>query len=246
MIKKLAEAARYNSGRHFLDSGDHYGRHYEKGPISENDPAIKIELWGENEVMATIETVAFLSEKCEHLDYIQNQFDEFAADLTQSWFECGQAFCELKGYELKARDNTYNNENDLSQDYVWEIWDDPNPECDDWIYSDSAILVVYIHTGCDIRGGYSFPVFLKCTDYDYSLPIDTVVGWNLCDASIDGEEIMDNYEFDEEFQVGNSSNPSYQLNKEIDFVFAPWSVNHGYVLAKLNNGVIGKFYPEIR
>lgn len=33
----------------------------------------------------------------------------------------------------------------------------------DWYYSDDVVIVLYVHTGADVRGGYSPPLFGKWT-----------------------------------------------------------------------------------
>lgn len=244
-FKVLAEAARYASGTHFLDSGGAYGRHWQKPPIEKKDESVSIEVWGENEILATMETCHFLANTSSHLKHLQERFDEWEGDQEGSWFECGEDFCtkELGLVKLHS-DNTYNSENDLSQDFVYAVYDIPESETDDWIYSESAIFVVWIHTGCDIRGGYSPPIFLQ-SEGDYAVPVDFCVGWNFDEVSIDGEEIEETWEFDDRFQTGYSSNPTYQLNQHIDFVFAPWSAKHGYVLLKMDNGAVVKAVPTV-
>ena len=246
-LETIAKAFRFNSGRSFLDSGDHYGRHYDKPPISEEQPLITIDVYG-NDVTATIETALFLAKTCEVDFAIQEQFEAWAeleenSDL--SWFEAGETFAkDVLGLKQLARDNTYNNENDLSQNYVWELYAEDDQG--DWIYLDDALMVCYAHTGCDARGGYAFPLFMRCQG-DYSIPIDLTVEWYISEGSLEGEELEDEdlRNLDEQWSCGYSSNPTYQLSKEIEEVIED-SATVDSVKVKLKSGEIVKVWASAR
>ena len=85
---------RYDSGRHFLDSGGAYGRHHEKPAIAKNCPPVVCEArnisWkGETrvDVCATIETGHFLADKLNIDREVQTQFQDWAAERDETWFE---------------------------------------------------------------------------------------------------------------------------------------------------------------
>lgn len=46
---------------------------------------------------------------------------------------------------------------------------DPKENESDWVYADDALVVIYIHTGCDVRGGYGQPVFLRSSNSSYAM-----------------------------------------------------------------------------
>jgi hypothetical protein len=246
-FETIAKAFRYNSGKSLYDSGDHYGRHYEKPPIDEKAPMVTIDIW-RDEVNARIESALFLAETCEVDADLQKQFEEWAAleeNSDLSWFEAGEQFAtEVLGLTQKARDNTYNGENDLSQDYVWEVYSDNDNR--DWIYDEDALLVIYAHTGCDVRAGYSPPIFLRHQG-DYTLPVDIVAEWYISKARLNGEELTDNecHQLDEQWQCGYSSNPSYQLSKDIERVFG-FTKTDDSVVVKLESGEIIKIHASAR
>lgn len=247
-FETIAKAFRYNSGRSFLDSGDYYGRHHEKPPIAEERPMVTIDTWRNDEVNPTIEVAHFLAETCEVDFEIQYQFEEWAAQEENSelsWFEAGEKFAtEVLGLNQYARDNTYNSENDLSQDYVWELYAEDDKG--DWIYSDDALYVVYAHTGCDVRGGYAYPLFLRCQG-DYSIPVDLVAEFYISEGRLNGEELSDEEcrSLDEEWQCGYSSNPSYQLSKSIERIFG-FTKTVDSVVVKLKSGEIVKIHASAR
>lgn len=243
----IAKAFRYNSGKSFLDSGDHYGRHYEKPPISDDQPIVTIDCY-KREVSPRIETALFLAETCEVDFDIQDQFDEWAAkeeNSELSWFEAGKQFAtDVLGLQQLARDNTYNNENDLSQDYVWEVYDEEDRG--DWIYQDDALMVCYAHTGCDVRGGYSYPLFMRCQG-DYAVPFDLCAEFYISEGRKDDVELTDDEcrELDEQWQIGYSSCPGYQFSKEIERVFQ-FTKKVDSVVVKLKTGEIVKVYASAR
>ena len=88
---------------------------------------------------------------------------------------------ERLGYHQLARDNTYNwGSNDLDQCFVFEVWS--KDESEEWIYAEDAVVLVYAHTGADVRGGYARPIAVVF-DGEYSVPIDIVVNFSYADDS---------------------------------------------------------------
>lgn len=245
-LATIAKAFRHNTGKSFLDSGDFYGRHYDKPPITDETPLVSIDTW-RTEVTATIDTARFLAETCEVDTDLQSQFDEWAeleenSDL--NWFEAGEKFAtEVLGLTQLARDSTYNGENDLSQTYVWEVYGE---DTGDWIYNYDALMVVYAHAGCDVRGGYAYPLFLRCQG-DYSIPMDLVAEFFIVDGRRDGEELDRDecQQLDEEWQCGYSSNPSYHMSKNIERVFG-FTKTTNTVVVKLKSGEIVKISAQAR
>ena len=246
-LETITKAFRFNTGKSMLDSGDFYGRHYDKPPISDEQPLVKVHVYG-NEPSATIETALFLAETCEVDFAIQAQFEEWAAleeNSELSWFEAGETFAtDVLGLTQLARDNTYNNENDLSQDYVWEVYSDSDKG--DWIYDDEAIMVCYAHTGCDVRGGYAYPLFLRCQG-DYSIPMDLTVEWRISEGKLGDEELEDEdmRNIDEQWSIGYTSCPSYQFSKDIEEVIED-SATVDSVEVKLKSGELVKVYASAR
>jgi hypothetical protein len=244
----IAKAFRHNTGAHFLDSGSAYGRHHENPPIGKDDPIVKIECY-EKEVLATIETAHLLAATCEVDIDLQDRFDEWVAleeNSELTWFEAGEQFSKkVLGLHRQARDNTYNGEHDLSQDYVWEVYTEEKYPSD-WIFVDDALLVVYAHTGCDVRGGYAYPLFLRCQG-DYSIPIDLVAEFYVEEGTMDGKELEDHEirELDESWSCGYSSHPSYELSKDIEEVFVD-TATVDTVKVKLKTGEIVKIVASVR
>ena len=220
-MKNTTKYTRYNSGKHFLDSGGESGRLWQQ-PIEKR--SVWFDKSGEYSVISTDHLLSFAN-----IHPLHQQFYKW--EQGDSWFDGVLKFMESHGYTQVARDNTYNSENDLSQDFVWEVWD--NADSPDWIYSDSVVIVIYVHTGADIRGGYSKPII--CTfDGDHCMPLDWVCGFY--------SETFTN-EQNERLEVGYSSHPCSELHDmNLELVSVP--DDGEYAIFKESDGTEHKVYPQ--
>ena len=153
--------AREDTGSHFLDSGSAYGYIYQK-PISEDGLIVRDD-------MILISTPHFLAGM---LEFDENT-DDFNFKLQEIWdgtklnvFETSeetlntiQRIANERGVEFNivGRDNTYNSENDLDQDFEGRYFH----------YNNEMYIILSTHNGCDVRGGYSTPHVFKIVDEDY-------------------------------------------------------------------------------
>jgi hypothetical protein len=244
---RIALACRYNSGKSLCDSGDAYGRHWQRPPLTGKEPAVTLDVYensnGSVDVTATIETYHWLKENFEVDEELHAAFDKWVAeeDPDGTWFELGKRFAqEQLSLHQHARDNVYNGENDFSQVFVWEVYT-PNEDESDWIYADEPLVVLYVHTGCDVRGGYSTPLFLR-PQGDYAMPIHFCAEYFIAegtkrddvliplpqDSLFPGHPVLTNADvpipehelrrLDESWQAGYSSYPSGAFSKAIDKV----------------------------
>lgn len=262
-MSRILEYCRYNSGRSPLDSGDHYGRHYDRPEIQPTAPVVSLDKYGG----AVINTGVWLSERFSVLDEMHEQFDKFCETNEDDWFTASTEFMESLGYIQRARDNTYNTESDLDQCIVWEVWtkDDSN----DWIYDDEAISVMFIHTGCDVRGGYSPPLFMRAAGcYDYAFPADIVASYCVTEArnyrrvkypqpmplldwagvAVDtrpsGRDVIDHTGLDEKWQAGYTGYPWGEVEKDVERVFE-YTRTDDSVCAKLHDGTLVKICAAV-
>lgn len=146
--ERVLEFTRYNSGTHFLDSGGDNGRIWQQPPPPNN--------------VINGESICLTGVLVEHFDEdeaLNAAYREWVAERDGSWFETAAEFMEEMGYVSLGRDNTYNSENDFDQVFVYEAWG-LEPESD-WFYSNNVIMTLFVHTGADVRGGYSPPLFGK-------------------------------------------------------------------------------------
>jgi len=243
---RFAQACRYNSGKALCDSGDAYGRHWQQPAIEQSTPGVSLDVrrfeWqGEarTEVSATIEAAHFLDANFEVLADVQDRFDAWAEEQPdgENWFELGQRFAEEE-LELhsRARDNIYNGENDLSQVYIWEVFT-PEGKPGEWLYADDAVVVIHVHTGCDVRGGYSYPLFCRSKS-DYSTAVDFCAEFSAYegkDAEGNELDIDDLQHLSEHWQNGYTSHPETALNEDLAEVIEG-SVDGDSFTAKLKTG----------
>mgnify|MGYP000358963308 FL=1 len=201
-IKTVLNYTRQNTGKHFLDSGGAYGRVYDTTAELNNicyydscgTPCISLTRW--------------LADYAE-IHHLHQAFYKWARGNDLPWFEAGQEYMTNKGYQLAARDNTYNNETDFDQCFVYEVWVPEYNSVDDWLYADDAVIFIYAHTGCDVRGGYASPIICTFDCMDYVMPID----WQ-CNLYSDDLSESQN----EQLSVGYSSYPLGQL-EELGFEY---------------------------
>ena len=225
------EAVRENTGRALCDSGDHYGRHYENPPVFENSPKT---FWNDD-LYALISTAHYLKDRFDIQNEMQTEWEAFEAlqDSGMTTHECLMEFFITKGYVCAARDNTYNSENDLSQDMVWCVWV-PRESNREWLYEDEAYTTIEVHTGCDIRGGYASPIICKKRDNidSYNAPIDAHLGFDVVEIRGDKARVEDIAEY---WQQGYSSCSGYHLEQDIKRVFE-WTRTQDTVCCQTNDG----------
>ena len=226
----VTKFTRQNTGRHLLDSGDHYGRVYEspapKGSFSvSEDGNVFVTLTGlltehatvVEDTQTLIDSAWGSGKRGEETSFTTpDGVTHDASDLDN--FSVGPSVMEALGYECKARENTYNRETDLDQDFVWEVWTRPDSDTDDWIWDEDAVVLIYAHTGCDARGGYATPLAVQFAESEYSFPSDLIVGFRAVEGAT--EEWMERHDHGEdEFSQGYSSNPQYHLGEAVgDFI----------------------------
>jgi hypothetical protein len=150
----LAAMLTENTGTHMLDSGGHYGRHWQenKGVDFESTPRA----WVDDNT-ATLNVYHWLNDNLEYAPELDAQFQEYAQGNDASHMETMQSFIsEVLGlkrgdmYENNTHGgvfNTYNWENNLSQTLQGLSFD----------LNGTSYLLLQIHGGADVRGGYTRP-----------------------------------------------------------------------------------------
>jgi len=165
----IAEMLRENTGWHFLDSGDYYGRHWEanQGRQFENEPEAWIEIW-DGQPLVTLNVYWFLVRALEYDPAMDQAFHEFAQlpeNRELPWLEVMEAFPAWitdnptgpYGSGKPMTVNTYNGEDLLSQVIQYVYFEIDN----------QGYVILQIHNGCDVRGGYTKPHVFRCDIDDY-------------------------------------------------------------------------------
>lgn len=216
LISMLTE----NTGRHMLDSGGAYGRHWERNQgrdfEAEDHASVEFRTWGadrEIEVSISKSTFHYLNE---HLEFdaemdqrLQAIIDE--SDRYTSYGEDIETFFDtldpdlLSGPEGDGKpygDNSYNHESLLDQTIQYTYFD----------YDGDPYVILQIHGGCDVRGGYTAPRVFKMSD-SFALNFD-------CDASIDCPECRAYWSTDDGYHMyfeGSSRDSEYDFKSMIPF-----------------------------
>ena len=173
-----------NTGRELGDSGDHYGRSWQRnqGKTWEDftrNPVIteaRVYKHGPNPVLEITGTVSLAAWLDANLDYdsemqasyemyVETEGDPDDYDLVnmEAFAESindGDHWC---GSKYPATINSYNDECDLSQTIQFV----------EFAYGGDTYVLLQVHGGCDVRGGYTSPKAYKvCVDYFGNWRID--------------------------------------------------------------------------
>ena len=189
----IAAMLRENTGTHILDSGGAYGRNFERNQSRdfEAEPPVTLSFsfWGEEdnwEMDIRISTYHFLCEKVclvpndyqviwekfiklsdedEHWLSLMQKFPGFFNFYMDMWYhsESGEAPPVSLAYgmydfntEAGNTVNTYNHESLLDQVLQYTFWEDTGG---------CQLVLLQVHGGCDVRGGYSAPQFFRTDEY---------------------------------------------------------------------------------
>ena len=192
-IEDVTKFTRQNTGSHFLDSGDYYGRNYEN-PVPEHMAAF--DKYG----CPTLSLTHVIAETCDFHD----MHEEFYDSDHQPTNDGVEAFMEERGYRLATHDNTYNYDSNLDQCVMYMAFVPEDNASEEWYYNDDSVLVVFSHNGCDVRGGYADPMFLEPSGRYSELP------FVFCTiASLYSAELSDGQ--NERIQAGYSGYPIGEL-----------------------------------
>jgi len=178
----LAMMMRENTGASILDSGGAYGRAWQralKKDFSNRERAtlearVSTSPYGrrpnvpELELSVTIDLFTFLSEKLTYDRAMTRQFEKFAAlpeNENEHWLGMMREFPEWIADKRDARlgehtgvENSYNHDCYLSGTIQFGFFE----------LDGEAYVLLQIHGGCDVRGGYTAPKAFKCED-EYAL-----------------------------------------------------------------------------
>lgn len=158
--KVIKEMLTENTGKGLLDSGFAYGRNWERNQSVNFDK--RPEVWV-NDFGFTIDLYHFLVGR---LDYNEKMTEFFLeqCDETTPYLEEMEIFAEkfsTNNDEIRTV-NTYNYDSLLSQVIQFTVFPYDESEIlgeDKWGYNYGVLL--QIHGGCDVRGGYTAPKFFN-------------------------------------------------------------------------------------
>lgn len=210
--KAVASMMTENTGRMGLDSGDYYGRNYEKSQgisvtdfIKQPEATLKFSIFGRDgdlekwnyekpEFDCTINVFHFLCDRLVYDYHMQSRYTRFVNSKCgdyDSHFECVDKFVTLvscvdstkRGDDYNYTVNTYNGEDLLSQIIQYTSFKDAK--------TDEVYFAVMIHGGCDARSGYTAPKFFKARESPWYALVDNASGTISCSGKpADTEEVL--------------------------------------------------------
>lgn len=150
-----------NTGRHMLDSGDAYGRNWQRnaGMTAETFAERPTASWGWHGEYVVLDTYHWLVDRLQYAEELDAELAEFAErNPDDGWLAIAEAFAEERWPDAeRSTANTYNGEDSLSQTLQYVLVVDHD--------ADESYVVLQIHGGCDVRGGYTVPrVFVVVGD----------------------------------------------------------------------------------
>lgn len=164
----VASMLKEDTGRHMLDSGGAYGRNFERNQTRDftkepecflkYDPDSKYDAWNYG-----MSTYHFLCANLTFDPVMDKAFAEFTEREDQAdkgWFENMEAWADTfvpEKDDYRFTVNTYNHESLLDQTLQYIQFQNPQ--------DDETYVILQVHGGCDVRGGYSKPrVFRLSSD----------------------------------------------------------------------------------
>jgi hypothetical protein len=157
--EKLNEMLKENTGRNVLDSGGAYGRHWERNQERnfEEEPAVRLE-FSEFGIEATHNLYHWLEERLEYDEEMTDKFLKFSMlpeNEDKYWLENMEDFAQVVGDGDVVTVNTYNGEDALSQTIQYTRFE----------LDGTGYVILQVHGGMDVRGGYSTPAIFQEMDY---------------------------------------------------------------------------------
>jgi len=137
-------------------------------------------------------------------------------------------------YRHQSRDNTYNNENDFSANFVFSVY--VPEDCADWCWCDDVFITVERHLGGDVRGNYGpFAVF-RVDQIGESGFLDWVVGWHAEPVPADADpDWPDLTRWNDRFATGYSRWPTGEVRDALVSKEPAWCDTRKAWLARLQD-----------
>lgn len=161
----IADMLHENTGTHMLDSGGAYGRHWQQNQEIDfgKQPPVVLDITG-GYIDYTRNLYHFLSENLEYAPKMQKRFDRFIEKREDTYYlQDMQDFAEaIKAKGLYGEGagfivNSYNGECNLSQTIQFMYFED----------NGAAYVLLQVHNGCDVRGGYTSPKAFSVEDESF-------------------------------------------------------------------------------
>ena len=180
----ITEMLHEPTGVAICDSGGVYGRHWQRNQQIKDFGKLSRFVYtidDDGHIQGTINIYHFLTERLV-VDKLSNELTDTLNEPVPPGMAIEELidYLENKEWEKVYGENSYNRESLLSQVIQYDIMESPEGD---------FYVILQIHNGCDVRGGYTKPrVFkMKCIDWEYDLLSDQYMyaGCDCTDATSD-------------------------------------------------------------
>lgn len=156
---KINEMLKENTGIHFLDSGMDNNRGWQKNKDKDfsKEKILTIDA-SFNDIEFSLSTYHYLTSFLEINDKSEKYNKMFYAGMDKDTHYLAEMELFADLFINQGTTNTYNFENILSQVLQYTIFKDND---------DDMFIILQIHGGCDVRGGYTNPYIFSLPDFDY-------------------------------------------------------------------------------
>lgn len=213
--KAISALLKENTGRHFLDSGGAYGRNFERNEkINFLDTPKFYDNTSKYGISVSYNVFWYLTRFLEispASKALNAKFQKYYKKQTESCYdpEIMETFAEKQQNDAEIETdvntnitNTYNYENLLSQVLQYCVFEN----------YDGIFIILQIHGGCDVRGGYTDPKIFELksnTRFQSEAYFEFLTAQTYLTAS-DGENSWDSYNSGYAFEAsGNNNEPDF-------------------------------------
>ena len=168
--KVIVEMLTESTGANILDSGGAYGRSWQRNrEVTDfrKRSVLKVTVWNDGQTEITLDLFHYLTSYLEldkEAKTLNREMKRFAKTKDEYGFSLAESFAEhlkeLGKIGSFSSFNSYNGDSMLSQ-VIQGVWlgDSEYPE----------YLILQIHNGCDVRGGYTEPQIFHVRDFEEML-----------------------------------------------------------------------------
>lgn len=173
----VVELLTENTGTHILDSGGAYGRNWERNQGKavadyRAEPAARLD-YAEYVTLSLFHWLVARLDYDPHADRVFRLWTELDdPEHDTPWLVSAERFAarvvtgdpdndrwaSYPGQYLSGVTNSYNHEDALSQTIQFVVYTDPR--------DDETYVLLQVHGGCDVRGGYTAPKVFRTNGYD--------------------------------------------------------------------------------
>lgn len=186
--------------------------------LPKNDFTFAVDSDGKLQIEGSKNVYHWLCERLEYASELDAEFQAFCkANDEMNDFEAAHAFAELKHVEGELSEpftyntyNTYNGEDCLSQVLQYTQFET----------TDGAFVLLQIHNGCDVRGGYTTPRVFEVGEDGFALRDNARVSifCHKCHVSADSDN--GGYSFDGDLDIEKAVEASAPPRKEFGLTLA--------------------------